>query len=219
MAFDVTTLYNLALSEIGHQHTVSDVSEQSLEAETCNRWFGYVSETTFGLAPWPEVTTFARLPLVRERNFSAPWQPGDPSPEFQYLFGTPSDMIRPFHLQSYSRFHFSNKQISCNELAPILYYIRRQPDMTQWGMDLFSAVMYALSAKICHSMTGKADLAITLYQKAELLASDAAVRALSTEDQRYTSDPDWLVARGYQLSSPATRYFYPFAALNIEASQ
>lgn len=216
--YDVLTLYNLALSEVGQQHTVAETSEESLEAELCNRWFNYVTDMTFGLAPWPEVQAFARLPLLRERNPAEPWQPTDPTPEYRYLFGTPSDMVRPFHLQSFGRFHFAQRKISCNEFTPILFYIKKEPDLTQWSVELFTAVMHHLASKIAHAITGKPDLALTQFQKAEMLANDAAVRALNTLDQRLTSDPDWIRARGYQTLPATERYFFPFASLNFEAS-
>ena len=215
---DVVTLYNLALSEVGQQHTVAETTEPSLEAELCNRWFDYVSQMTFSLAPWPEVTAFARLALLRERDPQAAWQPADPAPNFRYVFAPPSDLIRPFHLQSFGRFHYQAGTISCNELQPILFYIRKEPNLSKWGIDLFSAVMYILASKIAHPLTGKPDLAITLMQKAELLAADAVVRALHTLDQKLTSDPEWITARGFGQSLPRERYFFPFTAANFETT-
>lgn len=102
MISDEVSVYNLALNAIGARNNVGATTEASREAEVCRLWYAVVRDQILAAAHWPSARTFARLAQAGAQRDV--WQPGDPEPGFLYSFFTPSDMLRPQYLTSYSRF-------------------------------------------------------------------------------------------------------------------
>lgn len=212
-------LYNQALSEVGASTTVSAADELSREAELCNLWFETARDSVLGAAPWPSAIAYARLALTQERDFAEPWVGADPTPQFRFRYAVPANLLKPYHLQSFARFEFIDRAISCHEETPILYYISRQTDLSRWSTDLVLAVMYRLAAHLAMPYTGKQDMANQALQKSLVLSDEVIASTANQQNQRYDTVPDFIQVRGYGGNAPAQRFFYPFEYQNIEASR
>jgi hypothetical protein len=218
MAQDVTSIYNLALSNAGINVTVSNPAERSPEAEKCRLHYDTVRDYVFGMAHWPELKAYSRLALTSTRNENVDWVNTDPEPGYKYAYAFPSDCVHPRHLSDYSRFTTgtdgSTRQIFTNEEKAILFYSARKTDPSLWSNSLYTAVHTALSAAIVAQLTGKNTRVKLLNERAN--STIAAVRAVSArEDQQVmTSIPTWISARGY-TDANRTRYIYPMNELLI----
>ena len=140
-------LYNRAISINGGAASISSPDENSREAALCRTWFTFIRDMVMGAAPWPSLKAYSRLARVGTRADSG-WEPGGPAPAFLYSYAEPAEMLRPLHMQSYNRFAWSGRLIHSSEETPILFYLRRESDLSLWDDDLLIAITYALAAQI-----------------------------------------------------------------------
>lgn len=210
-------VWNRALSAAGGEDGIADPAENSREAALCRQWYPFVRDMVQGAAPWPSVTTYARLPRLAERDQTAVWVPGDPTPAFRFSFGTPELMLRPYHLQSYARFHYLAKTISTDEEFPILYYLARVSDPALWDHDLEIAITHMLAAYIAKPLSGRSQNLEENMQIAQMRTEDARALAANSQAQAQETLPDWLQVRGFG-NLPVDKFFYPMGHLNLEAS-
>lgn len=222
MATDAVVLYNLALDKIGARANISLPSENSREAEACNRWFPNIRDQVLASAPWPEATKMERLALLGTQADSV-WVPGDPRPDLTNSFALPTDCLRPQYLSDYSHFTIQsfddeNRALMGNSSSPILIYTFRQTLVSMWSSELQMAIMYGLAASICAGLTGKTSRAKLLMEQANQHIISARETAANTNNERFESIPDWIVARGYSDGRSQSQYFYPFGALLIASN-
>jgi len=210
-------IFNMALSAVGASSTVSEENEVSREAEVCNRWYKAARDTALGMAPWPEARGYARLAKSSERIEGHIWTLAGPAPAYRFSFAVPADLIKPFHLQSFQRFEYSGRTISCAESAPILYYIKRLEDVTKWENPLTMSVVFTLASYIAMPLTGKDDVDSKMMQKAMLISDEMTLQVVNTESVSMETIPSFISARGYS-QFPSERYFYSFGSNNIEKS-
>ena len=83
MASDIE-ICNLALSNLGISKEIASSTEDSAEAETCNRFFVDVRDELLRDFPWTFATKFVALGLVEE----------DPNDEWGFSYRYPSDCIK-----------------------------------------------------------------------------------------------------------------------------
>lgn len=212
----LAALWNRALSAIGAEDSVSDPTENSREAATCRKWYPFVRDMIQGAAPWPSVTDYARLALVGTADDQ--WSSGDPTPGFIYRFAAPAGLLRPYYLNSFARFAYTRGHISCNEPAPILYYLRREEDLQMWDLDLEIAVTHMLAAYLAKPLAGKSQIMQEQFELAQFKVEEARAAAANVEMRAVEDLPDWLQVRGYG-NSPVDKYFYPLGALNVERAE
>lgn len=206
-------LYNLALNAVGSRDNISSPTENSREAEVCQLWYTTVRDQILAAAPWPEATKVRSLSLLAEAT-GAEWAFGDPKPGYSYVYGAPSDMLRPQYLTDFSRFNLANyggnqQAINTNAAPALLAYTFRLENISLWGAELQMAVVYGLAAHICMPLTGKPSRGRVLAQEANNRIWAARESAANASDERYDSVPDWISARGYSDATSA-RYVYPF---------
>ncbi len=209
-------IFNKALSEVGADSLVSEENEQSREASLCRLWYDNARDSVLRAAPWPAATKYARLAMLSERDMDEDWQSSNPDPQFRYKFAAPADLLRPYHLHDFSRFSFTANQISCNEKDPILYYISRQVDISEWSVDLENAVIFRLASHIAKPYTGSNELAQLAMQKALMLTEDAITVAANQQHFQYETLPDFIRERGYAEYPYWQRYYFPFTSKALE---
>lgn len=222
MATDIVVLYNLALDLIGARNKISLPTEASREAEACNLWFPNIRDQVLASAAWPEATKMERLALLSTQDDDS-WLQGEPRPDLLNAYGAPTDMLRPQYLADFSKFTIQsygaeNKAIMTNRESPILIYTFRQTLVQLWSAELQMAIMNALAAAICVSLTGKSSRAKELRNAANDMILAARESAANNADERLDSLPDWIAARGFTDASNQSRYFYPFGSLLTSAS-
>lgn len=211
-------IWNRALSAAGGEDGVADPNENSREAALCRQWYPFVRDMVQGAAPWPSVTSYARLARIAERQPEAPWQPADPTPAFRFSFAVPELLLRPYHLQSYARFQFLRRTISTDEEFPILYFLARVTDPAQWDHDLEIAITHTLAAYVSKPLSGRSQTLEENLQIAQLRTEEARAMAANTQSHPQETLPDWLQTRGYG-NLPVDKFFYPMGQINLEGSK
>lgn len=222
MATDAIALYNLALDTVGARNNISLPTEQSREAEACNRWFPNIRDQVLASAPWPEATKMERLALLSLQDDDT-WVQGEPRPDLLNSYALPTDCLRPQYLSNFGKFAIQsasaeNRALMTSQTSPILIYTFRQVLVSMWSQELQMAIMYGLAASICVPLTGKTARAKLLLEQANQHIMAARESAANTNDERLDSLPDWIAARGYTDVSSQTRFFYPFGSLLSSAN-
>lgn len=216
MVPDEVGIYNLALNAIGSRNNLSSTSERDRGAEVCRLWYPVVRDQVLAGAPWPSCKSFQRLGLKQARG-DAEWVPGDPEPGYQFVYGSPSDMVQPICLTDFTRFTLTaytdnTKVLNTNNPAPILAYTKRNYTVASWESALQMAIAFGLAANIAMPLTGKAQRANLLISQANDLIITARTEAANQGFDGHESIPDWISARGY--ANPGDeRFYYPFGTL------
>lgn len=217
MAVDKVGVYNLALNAIGARSNISLPSENSREAEVCNLWYPVVRDQILAAAPWPEATKFDYLALINEQVNDV-WAFGEARPGYRFAYAAPSDYLRAQYLTDFSRFQVANynnekQMLMTNAAQAILVYTMLTDNINLWSSELRMAIVYGLAANICMPLTGKPSRTKTLVQQANNYVIAARETAANTNNERYDSLPDWIVARGFTDAASQTRYLYPLGSL------
>ena len=224
MADNEVSIYNMALNAIGTRDNVAATTEESREAEVCRLWFGPVRDHVLRAAPWPSTRAYARLALLAERDDTLAWASTDPEPGFRYAYAAPSDMLYPRNLTSFGRFtlgiYAGQKAIMTQDENALLAYTMQQTTISLWDAQLKMAIAHALAAFIAMPLHGKPSRAKQAQDVANQLITEARVNMANTDENVYETIPDWIAARGYAGTSPATRYIYPYGPMinALEAS-
>lgn len=209
-------VYNLALNAIGERSNISLPTEQSRPAEVCRLWYSPVRDQVLAAAPWPEATKITFLPLLAEQDDDAAWLETEPRTGYQYVYGLPSDMLRPRYTSDFSRFLFTSyngqRALHSNTQNAILAYTSRLENIALWDAALQMAVVYGLAANICMPLSGKPARAKALAERANELITSARVDAANSNNEHYESIPDWIAARGFNTTS-SPRYFHPYGSM------
>lgn len=217
MTTSLTEVFNLALSACGSRGLVSNPDEQSREAALCRLWLPKTRDHILMTAPWPSARKYARLSLQHVREPAEPWVADDPAPGRARLFALPPDLLLPLHLQSFRHFEYQGGQISADEEFPILYYNARIESPADWDPQLSDAIIHYLAARIARPLTGKSSVVQEQFEIARLHIDAMITAVANMQEPRHESLPDWIAARGF-AAPLQTRYHYPFAQLNAEAS-
>lgn len=223
MPYTKLDLWNQALGHLGVTTQVDDEDEVSTEAELCARYYDGVQDLVLRAAPWASAIAFSRLANFATRDFGDDWVDTDPPPNWAYAFSLPSDHLRPRYIaETYEPFELSyvgtTPVIACDNDIPILAYTKRQTNIAQWDIDLFTAVTYALAGRLAPGITGNtADLnnMFTLANEIVLIA-----RANNANQQGIIPDtlPEWLTLRGQGITSaPGARFIYPHGGFSAQS--
>lgn len=216
---DVVTIFNQAISAIGHRARIATENEASREAEVCRLWYPTVRNQVMSAAPWSALRKVAKLVLSTERENDDPWETGNPQPGYLFSYTLPTDMLVPRFLTSYAPFEITNlsniRTLQTNDESPILVYTALSEDPNTWGLGgLTMCVIYALASYICHPITAKRALAADTAQRANTLILEARAQEANMQSAPHDTMPDWILARGVAGGSP-TRFFYPYSAALI----
>ncbi len=218
MATDLVSIYNQALSSAGISRRVSLPTENSVEAEACNLWYGHVVDVVLCASRWHSATKSARLAVLKTRtNADGSWAADDPAPGYQIAYSAPSDMLRPQFLSTFRKFepgiYDEKRAIFADEEDAILTYTFRNENFLLWEPTLLQAVIHALAAHITMPLTGKPQRAVNALERSNNLIVAARVTQANDSYQHLDVLPEWLEARGYAEAGPRTRYYYPHGEL------
>ena len=228
MAQSQLALYNMALSIVGEDYTLSTTSEESVPAETCELWYENVRQTVLRAGWWNSAKQFVRLTEVtdREEDATEEWETTDPAPGYAYSYDYDAitDLLYARYLTSFAQFelHYdagnSKMVLSTNDGAdtaaerPILCYTIDVTTVTRWEPDLYEAMAFALASRICIPLTGKIVRTRETAQAANDIIMQARAANLNEMHRRWEQLPDQLLRRGYNFSVQAP-YIYPFGSL------
>lgn len=217
MAKDLVGIYNLALSAAGTQSKLSLPTENTREAEICNRWYEPVRDQILCAAWWPSCKGICTPALISERDFNIDWAAGAPQPPYQFMYAMPADFLYPRYIDSFMPFELGDNSgspvIFTNEDAPTFLYTKKQTNPAAWSSDLYMGVVQGLAAHIAMSLHGK----VSRAQQSIGLANQAIIQArvnFANENQvQYDSVPDWLLARGVNTSMMFSHFMYQYGPL------
>ena len=217
----LVNIFNRALSACGAEIGITAPDENTREAALCRLWLPVVRDNVIAAAPWPSVRKYARLAQLAERDFGEPWNSTAPTPRYRFAFAIPTDLLHPYHLQSYRPFEFAlrgeNRVISCDEEHPILYYNARVVDPGLWEPNLGLAIVHTLATYIATPLTGRSSRLQENAEMAMMMVERAQTQAANAEDRPSETLPEWIQVRGY-ANTQTQRYIYPMQALNVGAS-
>lgn len=207
---------------IGENFTVSDITEESVAAATCQLFYDNVRQVVLRAAHWNSAKTYARLVQKTARDDSSSWLDTDPEPGFIYSYTPPSDMLAARYMADFSMFSLGNdasgKVINSNiggdatTDAPILCYTKDVTDPTLFEPDLYQAIYSGLAAAIVMPLTGKRARAADLAASANAIILAARANNANEYFTLLQPIPEVLQARGYDYSVPSG-YIYPYGAL------
>ena len=220
MAQSQVNLYNMALSAVGADYSLSTASYNVLPASLCNLWYENTRQVILRAAHWNSCKQAVRLTEEAERDLTADWVATDPLVGYAFSYEVPTDMLHARYLSTLEQFeiHYEagdQKVINCNvggsasTDAPILIYTIDVTDPTRWEPDLYQAMIYGLAGHICRPLTGKTALARDMFELANMILREAQARNANELHRMLKSRPDRLSARGYDYST-VTPYIYPY---------
>jgi hypothetical protein len=220
MADSVVGVYNRALSQAGITEFVASPSEASLPAQVCNLWYDTARGAVLRSAPWQSARKTRRLALVSTRDGA--WLPGQAPDPYRFAYGVPTDMLAPYHLESYFPFTFRDNDagtslLCTNDPDPLLYYNFDQTNVQRWDEGLHLAVVMTLAVFISTPLSASSVRARENEARALELVEQAQVFAANTQDQLEESVPPELLAAGYLNPTSTPRYVYPYQMLRIGA--
>ena len=220
MTYSLGHIFNLALGACGSTYLVRDAEERSLEADICRLWYPVVRDSVQSAAPWPSVKASRRLARLLEAEST--WADNQPGPGYAYAYEVPSNLLIPYHLDTYARFSYSvssegDRIISTSEETPILHYLMRNENTATWSSDLVLATSYTLAVHIARQLTGKASTISENMQLANGLITNQRTQAANAGEEPMEVLPDYIQARGYSFSTQP-RYFYPMQNVNFGAA-
>lgn len=218
MAKSETEIYNLALDAVGTRSKVSLPTEDSREAQTCNRWFDRVRDQVLRAAHWPTAKAYQRLALVVERDDTVDWVNTDPEPGYRFAYGYPVDMLAPRYFSTFEPFEvgvstINKRLIMANAETPVLIYTKRQVNIDVWDEGLYWAIVHALAAHIALPLHGKTVRARKAQEDANAIIMQARENSSNVGERMLESVPDWISARGYAEPQQRQRFLHPFGPL------
>lgn len=215
-------VYNLALNAVGERSNISSPTEQSRPAEVCRLWYSVVRDQILSAAPWPEATKIAYPALLATADDNDTWLETEPRTGYAYVYAMPADALRPRYMSDFSRFLFTSyngqRALHSNTPDAILAYTSRLENVALWDAQLQMAIVHGLAACICMPLSGKPSRAKMLAEQANDLVLAARVAAANANNETFESIPDWIVARGFNSSTPS-RYFHPYGGLLSVSAQ
>lgn len=195
MASD-TQIAKLALQHIGDRYDITDLSEESVEAEQVNLIFSDTRDWLLRQHPW----NFAK-------KFSTPAAlTGTVPNNFDYMYTYMPDAVRvngivdPLGKNTVINFEVARnssdvKVILTDQESAEFFYTARITDSAQFDPEFTMALSYALAAKLAMPLTGER----SIMGDMDTLAKNVINSAWETDSneglQDTIPDADWIQAR------------------------
>jgi hypothetical protein len=99
--------------------------------------------------------------------------------------------------------------INTQQENAILCYTVVQDNVSLWDPQLTLAIAFALGSFISLPLHGKPARARLVEERANQLVYQARENAANSDENQYETIPDWIAARGFALSAPQSRFYWP----------
>lgn len=173
----IVDLCNLALSHLAQGYVVNDLKERTPQANLCNTYYPVCRQE---LLDDEHQWTFAAYRLAL--NIDAGYVDGTG-------FVLPSDMIRPFQLESGSRFYVEGDHLFTSDSSPVLRYVRDVKDLALMPQKFKIALSYLLAARIAGPLTNDMQKQAAMMQM-YLSEKQEAIR-IDLQQHRIENRPDF----------------------------
>ena len=189
---------NMALSHIGARSTIESMDEDSSEANSCNLWYDWARVQALEAHNWDFARKRVGLGLIGT----------DPTVNWQYRYGYPSDCILTRHIENPSGWTadaipFEVELNSAGTLKTIL--TDQETAEMVYTMDLqntalftplfVDAISWRLAAAIAFSLTGDGSIEEKALSKFYLTLSSAAARNAGGTLDRVPLDSEFIRGR------------------------
>jgi len=173
----IVDLCNLALSHLAQGYVVNDLNERTQHANLCNTYYPICRQE---LLDDPHQWTFAvgRMALNVDAGYTA-----------KTAYVLPSDMVRPFQLESGSRFFIEGDHLFTDDSAPVLRYVRDVKDLAMLPAKFKIALSYLLAARIAGPLTQNEQKQMSMMQLYQLAHGEAITNDL--QQHRIENRPEF----------------------------
>lgn len=142
-----TDICNMSLLEIG-QPPITDITDGSADAVTCLLVFDNVVDSVVASKYWSR---------VRQRTELAPL-PDPPEYEFTTQFQLPADFLQELAINNMDigdiDYAIEQDKLLISSSSVFIKYIKKQSNPELWGIQLETAIIYFLAARIAYKITG-----------------------------------------------------------------
>lgn len=201
---------NMALGMAGARRLLSDISENSREAELVRTFYTPAQNLAQALGIWPCLKTTERLKLVARREGT--WVRTQPSPCWKFAHEIPPAFVRPLaqtEKTPFAIFMILGVMRICSDVeSPVLQYIADFEE-ERWDPMFARTVSAYLARDIVYPLTGDPRMAQSVYNTMQS-AIDIAATQIANFDQR---DPlpwwpgnFWIGDRGGICEDPCGGY-------------
>lgn len=217
---DLVSLFNQALTAVGHAAEVTDPEGNTKSASLCRLWYAPARRAVLSAVHWPSARKLESLAQISTRELGTAWSARQPWLGHTYAFELPVKCLRPQYLADYSQFTIGNlrgvKALMTNSPTAHLYYTEDRISPEGWESDLYDAVVYTLAARLNMAKSGKLQISNSLREEAYQLIRQAGARAANEQDSYHDAIPSHYYGAGYSLQMPV-RFYYPTQGFNLGA--
>ncbi|ENX58309.1 MULTISPECIES: hypothetical protein [Acinetobacter] len=161
----ITDLFNLALSHLAQGYVVNDPTEQTPHAKLCSTYYPVCRQD---ILDDEHQWTFAvgSLALNADAGYAD-----------AIAYVLPSDMIRPFQLESGTPFYVQGDHLFTSDPSPVLRYVRDIKDLSLLPQKFKVALSYLLAGRIAGALINdqeKQTMMLQIYEieKAKAIRTD-----------------------------------------------
>ena len=182
-------IFNYALNLIGQQ-AVSQVDEDSLNAEVCRTTYDMILKGMLDIFPWA-------FSIVRVK-LSVPIA-GQPVFDYRYSFTIPSDCIRilqvgPKNWIPNHDYRIENRTVLVDTTTVFLKYVSSSSEIANASPLFIEALSAKLALEICNRLNGS----VTMLSSISTLYMEkftAAKQREFSQSKRVPQDQEWIHAR------------------------
>lgn len=174
-------IYNAALSSLGHDQTVTALTDTTPEANWCNRFYDQGRKTVLRLTKPTFAYMYEELADVEDSEV----------PGWLYQWPRPGNLISIISVTDSdgepAKFRLLNDKIIANVDAGGVEFVFDETDTSVFDPLFTQALIARLAADVAVPLTGKADLRRVMEQACAAAMSD--FRACEANDGREVGDP------------------------------
>lgn len=201
---NIVSLCNVALSRLGTQSTISDLTEASPEANACARFYEPTLYAVLAAHDW----SFAKSQASLQQKGIAP-------KPWRYQYALPSDLIRarrvvphgfipgmpphviPFEVRRGTDSTGVSSPVLCtNDPDAVLDYTALVDNPAEWSTYFGEAFTWHLAAEIAVPITGRGELQSAMMQGFQSSLQSARHQDAAQQVLRDDRTPDFLAVRG-----------------------
>lgn len=191
-----TQIAKLALQHIGDRYDISDLTEESTEAEQVNLIFADTRDWLLRQFPWNFATSYATPAALT----------GTVPNNFDYMYTYISDAVKvlrvvdPLGLDTPIPFEVARnssdvKVILTDQSSAEFRYTKRITDTSQFDPEFTMAFSYALAAKLAMPLTGERAIMTDMSSLARNFINSAWASDANEGKADEIPDADWIKAR------------------------
>jgi hypothetical protein len=191
-----TQIGKLALQHIGDRYDITDLTEESVEAEQLNLIFDDTRDWLLRQFPWNFATAYTTPASLT----------GTVPNNFDYMYTYMTDAVRvllvvdPLGLDTEIQYEVARnssdvKVILTDQADAEFRYTKRITDTAQFDSEFTMGLSYALAAKLAMPLTGERQIMGDMQNLSRSVISSAWATNANEGNPEEIPDADWIAAR------------------------